>query len=63
MYEVMFFDTWKYAYCEGVFITYTEIFIDWDNTNIFKKSPSDKINGTKNALFSFASSNLSQFYF
>ena len=35
--------------------------IHWDRTEILKKFPSDKINGTKNALFFLWSSNLWQF--
>ena len=54
----LFFDLWKYVYSEGAFNTlYIEI------KHKFEKNPLDKINGTKNALFSFASSNSSQFYF
>ena len=46
VYEVMFFDLQKYLYSESVLNTlYIEI-----KTN-FKKFLSDKINGTKNALF------------
>ena len=37
--------------------------IHWDKIQILKKFPSDKINGTKNALFFFVSSNSSQVYF
>ena len=37
--------------------------IDWDLNTIVKKISSDKINGTKNALFSFVDSKLSKFYF
>ena len=37
--------------------------IDWDLNTVVKKISSDKINGTKNALFSFVDSKLSQFYF
>ena len=37
--------------------------IDWDLNTIVKNILLDKINGTKNALFSFVDSNLSQFYF
>ena len=36
--------------------------IHWDETNV-KKIPSDKIKGTKNAHFSFASSNSLKCYF
>ena len=58
VYEVMFFDMQKYVYSESVFNTlYIEI------KQMLKEFPSDKISGTKNALFSFASSNSSQFYF
>ena len=35
----------------------------WDKTQMLKKFPSKKIKGTKNAVFSFSSSNSSQFYF
>ena len=50
----LFFDLWKYVYSEGAFNTlYIEI------KHKFEKNPLDKINGTKNALFSFASSNSS----
>ena len=37
--------------------------IHWDETQILKRLPLDKIKGTKNALFSFASSNSLQFNF
>ena len=48
VYEVMFSDRWKY-----VFWKYIQCTIHWDKTEMFKKFPSDKINGTKNALFFF----------
>ena len=37
--------------------------IDWDKAQMLKKFSSDKASGTKNTLFSFVSSNSSQFYF
>ena len=55
----MFFDTWKYVYSESVFNT---LHIE-KKDKCWKNFPSDKINGTKNALFFFASFNSSQFYF
>ena len=49
----MLFDTLKYVRSENVF-----------KTQMLKKIPSDKTNGIKNTLiFSFGSSNSSQFYF
>ena len=51
----MFFDMQMYIYSEHLF---NNLYIE--NT---KKNPSEKINITKNALFSFTSSNPSQFYF
>ena len=37
--------------------------IHWDKMEMLKQFPLDKINVTRNAFFSFASSNSSQFYF
>ena len=45
----MFSDMYKFVYCESLYtIQYT---IHWDKTQMLKKFPLDKINGTKNALF------------
>ena len=55
--------------CEGMYIlkvylihyVYSLIhyIYTWDKTQMLKKFPSNRINGSKNALFSFASSNSS----
>ena len=37
--------------------------IHWDKTQILKQLPSDKTNGTENALFSVANFNWSEFFF
>ena len=41
-YDLMFFYMWKYEYSES---------LHWDKTQILKKSPWQKTNDTKNALF------------
>ena len=44
----MFFDILKYVYSE------TQYTRNLDKTHMLQKFPSDKINGTKNVLFSFS---------
>ena len=51
MYEVMFFDMWKYVYSESIFNT---LYIEIKHKSL---KTLDKINSTKMPLFSFASSN------
>ena len=46
VYEVMIFDMEKYVFFKSVFNTLND-----DITQMLKKFPSDKINGTKNVLF------------
>ena len=45
-----------------IFWKYIQYTVPWGKTQILKKLPSDKINGTKICLLYFASSNSSQFY-
>ena len=54
----MFFDMEKYVYSEIVFNTLSTVI-----KQILKKFPSDKLNCEKCPIFSFASSNSSQFCF